>query len=131
MDIIKNWFTNNNGQLEYIVASEDNYVHRIIKHDRKDKLTPELVVGINLPLSNHYITPVIVHEDDTHITYVMSYYNGINLFSAEDEFIYNQEMLEAHHDAVKAGFTPVFDFEDVTTNERDEIVVVNLNKFKI
>lgn len=131
MNIIKNWFVNNNDQLEYVVADEDNYVHRIIKHNRSDKLSPEIIVGINLSYSNHYVTPIIVHEDEKHITYVMSYYNGINAFSVEDEFVYNEEMKEAHNDAVKAGFKPVFGYNDVTTNEKDEIVVINLSNFKI
>lgn len=128
MNIIKNWF-NNDGHLEMIV-SDGEYIHRIIKHDSESELPKDIEVGINLSHSNHYITPKVVHKEKGLTTYLLSYYNGINQFDASQEFIYNEEMLEAHKDAEKSGLKPIFGYEDVTTNEKDEIVVVNVKKFK-
>lgn len=128
MNIIKSWFENN-GHVEMIV-SDGEYIHRIIRHNTNSKLPKEIEVGINLSHSNHYVTPKVVHRQKGITTYLLSYYNGINQFDASQEFIYNEEMLEAHKDAEKAGLQPIFGFEDVTTNEKDEIVVINVSKFK-
>lgn len=128
MNIIKNWF-NTRDHLEMVVEY-DGTIHRIIKTVKTDNLPKEIEIGINLAHSNHYVTPTLVHQGKDVDTYVLSYHNGINTFNELAYTLYSDEMKEAHSDAIKAGYQPVFGFEDVTTNEKDEIVVINVNKFK-
>ena len=40
-------------------------------------------------------------------------------------------MIEAHKDAVKAGLNPSFGYDDVMVDDKDNLIVVNLSKFKL
>lgn len=127
MITIRDWFQYDNFT-QVFIAKDDKKIYRFLKSDIKE--TKEIIIGKTMRHSEHYLTPELMYDNGEESIYLLEYYNGRNFISDGETHLYEDDMIEAHKDAVKAGISPVFGFDDIMIDDKDNLVVVNLDKFK-
>lgn len=130
MIIIKDWFKYDNGSEAFIAKDEkENKIYKFVKCT--NKVSKNILIGKIMEHSEHYLTPSIIFANTHETVYLLEYYNGRNFISDGETHLYEDDMIEAHKDAVKAGLNPSFGYDDVMIDDKDNLIVVNLSKFKL
>lgn len=129
MITIKDWFKYDNDSEVFIAKDEkENRIYKLVKCI--DRVSKDIIIGKIMKHSEHYLTPELIFSNRNESIYLLEYYNGRNFISDGETHLYEDDMIEAHKDAVKAGISPVFGFDDIMIDDKDNLVVVNLDKFK-
>ncbi|XWX34272.1 hypothetical protein LMHOCYYV_CDS0048 [Staphylococcus phage PG-2021_4] len=130
MIIIKDWFKYDNDSEVFIAKDEkENKIYKFVKCI--NKVSKDIIIGKIMEHSEHYLTPNIIFSNSDESVYLLEYYNGRNFISDGETHLYEDDMIEAHKDAVKAGLNPSFGYDDVMIDDKDNLIVVNLSKFRL
>lgn len=128
MIVIRDWFNYDENTQMFIVKDGDT-IYRFFKSFFK--LSKEIIIGETMSHSEHYLTPQLMYSKDNEHIHLVESYNGRTFISDGETAFYEDDMIEAHKDALKAGLKPMFGYDDIMIDDKDNLVVVNLKKFDL